>query len=83
MPTPPFPEQTMIMCLTCRRRRATGVSAVSAMLDVVESDEEMDFGGHGEDEMTNPPAGNFPQVFGRMTYPKIIVKLNVSRLKLC
>lgn len=36
LPTPPFPEQTMMMCLTCCKRRATGVSAVEAIVDEIE-----------------------------------------------
>ena len=36
LPTPPLPEQTMMICLTCCNRRATGVSAAEAMEDVVQ-----------------------------------------------
>ena len=34
LPTPPFPEHTMMMCLTCWSRLATGVSAVEVMAEV-------------------------------------------------
>lgn len=45
LPTPPFPEQTMIMFLTCCKRRPTGVSVSEAILmeglDVVEGGGEV------------------------------------------
>ena len=32
LPTPPLPEQTMMMCLTCRSRRPTGVSSTGLLM---------------------------------------------------
>lgn len=36
LPTPPFPEQTMMMCFTLCSRRATGVSRAAIELEVRE-----------------------------------------------